>query len=109
MKTFRDNNPAYDVLYNRKRYETRRKRFFELYVFKKGCPDCGVKYKNRFVYEFDHTNGIKKADRKLKDIRKAYNYSLKKLFKEFRTGEYICANCHKIRTYTRKQHPKRIY
>ena len=103
------NRKIYNAVTNRLRYKRRRQRFFELYVKHKGCRDCNIKYKNYLVYEFDHINGIKRSDRKIKDITTAFKGSLKKLFKELRTGEYVCANCHKIRTYSNKQHKKLKY
>tara|TARA_R110000744_G_scaffold351919_1_gene457793 strand:+ start:317 stop:751 length:435 start_codon:yes stop_codon:yes gene_type:complete len=101
--------PRVKALWGRDRIAKRKQRFFNLYILKKGCPDCGVKHSNMAVYEFDHTDGSKGSSRLMPNIRHAYKSSLKRLFKELRTGEYICANCHNIRTHKRGQHSDRKY
>jgi hypothetical protein len=97
------------ALWARDRINKRKQRFFNLYIVKKGCPDCGVKHNNMAVYEFDHTDGTTQSTRQVPMIRSAFKGTLKRLFRELRNGEYICANCHNIRTDKRGQNSTRKY
>ena len=59
------------------------------------CKDCGVKYPY-YVMDFDHI-GAKSIE-----IHKLLNYtSIRRLEEEIALCELVCANCHRIRTFTR--------
>ena len=64
---------------------------------KSGCVDCEVKYPY-YVLDFDHTRGTKVAN-----ISQMLNtYSVEDIFKEIDKCDVVCANCHRERTYKRK-------
>lgn len=99
----------YKTISARERCERRKLRFFNLYTKHKGCVDCKTKFDTPLVYEFDHTDGTTTVSREIGSIHYAYKRSLKVLFKEIRKGQYICSNCHKLRTHKRKQFSIRKY
>ena len=96
------------ALNGRLRAARRKDRLHQLYTIKKGCPDCGIKGPKE-IYQFDHTDGSIGSKRLVKHIHLAFKRSLKKLFNELRNGEYICCNCHQLRTHKRKQFSKIKY
>jgi hypothetical protein len=62
----------------------------------KPCADCGVEYPY-YVMDFDHVRGVKEfgiAEKSRRGGRKA-------LADEIAKCDVVCANCHRIRTYTR--------
>ena len=63
------------------------------------CPDCGRKYPP-YVMDFDHQYP------KLKTREVSYmftrNWSLDKIKIEAEKCEVVCANCHRIRTYSKR-------
>lgn len=60
------------------------------------CSDCGVKYPS-FVMQFDHIGN------KNFNIANAVNgVSKEKLLHEISLCEVVCANCHAIRTHSRR-------
>ena len=64
----------------------------------KPCMDCGVQYPH-YVMDFDHRD--KKT--KLTSINRMINfhsYSKEKILKEMKKCDLVCANCHRIRTYS---------
>lgn len=64
---------------------------------KSGCVDCGQKYKS-YILDFDHVNGKKVAN-----IGQMLNYfSIEDILKEVAKCEIVCSNCHRERTYQRK-------
>lgn len=63
-----------------------------------GCVDCKIKYPF-YVLEFDHTQDNKEAN----IAWMATFASIEDILKETAKCEVVCANCHKARTYLRKQ------
>jgi protein-arginine kinase activator protein McsA len=61
------------------------------------CSDCGTK--DYRVFEFDHVSGDK-----VNNISQliAEGYSWKVVTSEIEKCEVVCANCHRIRTFTRQ-------
>lgn len=58
------------------------------------CKDCGIN--DVRVLEFDHL-----ADKTASVSSLMNGRSIKRMIEEIRKCEIVCANCHKIRTYTR--------
>lgn len=75
--------------------EENRERLKE-YLSTRSCTDC--KTTNWIVLEFDHVNDDKEdsVSRLL-----AGGYYWKRIMREIAKCEVVCANCHRIRTYTR--------
>ena len=65
----------------------------------KPCKDCGMWYPH-FVMDFDHVKGKKKIT-----IASAVKVHLSpdKLKEEIDKCEVVCSNCHRLRTFMRKQ------
>lgn len=66
--------------------------------------DCGIKYPH-YVMEFDHRN----PDTKVMCISAMVTHtSLDRVKAEIAKCDIVCANCHRARTWIRKQydHPK---
>ena len=64
---------------------------------KNGCLDCGTKYPF-YVLDFDHVYG-----KKVSNITHMLDYySIEDILKEIKKCEIVCANCHRKRTYERK-------
>lgn len=61
------------------------------------CADCNSKY-HWFQMDFDHVRGEK--DRAISEMVKN-KVSLKKIILEIEKCELVCANCHRLRTYSR--------
>jgi len=59
------------------------------------CTDCGEKYPF-YVFDFDHVRGTKKAS-----ISRLLCSSPNMIDKEVKKCELVCANCHRVRTYSR--------
>lgn len=91
---------------NRKAYIERKKKRRQkiraqitAYKEERSCTDCG-NYFSHYVMDFDHVKGEKKfaisrgPDKGL---------SFKTILKEIDKCELVCANCHRVRTFTRKQ------
>ncbi len=64
----------------------------------KPCADCGKTYPH-YVMDFDHRDKSKKTDNIAHLISQNY-FSEKKLLDEISTCDVVCANCHRIRTYS---------
>lgn len=63
------------------------------------CLDCGYQYPH-FMLDFDHVRGKKEfaiSSCLLKTM------SLERVMNEIKKCELVCSNCHRIRTYTRRQ------
>lgn len=85
------------VKYTRPLIEQKTKEIHE-YQMQKGCADCGYNA-HPAALEFDHVNG-----KKLFNIgEKIGNNSREKLWEEIAKCDVVCANCHAIRTTTRRQ------
>ena len=64
---------------------------------KNGCTDCGNSFP-WYVLDFDHVYGKKVAN-----IGQMLNYfSIEDILKEVAKCEVVCSNCHRERTYQRK-------
>lgn len=79
---------------NKKTIKNNRRKLLDILQDSK-CTDCGNK--NVLVLEFDHVRGTKKGH--ISDfVRLAYSWNT--ILKEMAKCEIVCANCHRIRTYT---------
>jgi hypothetical protein len=64
---------------------------------KNGCLDCETKYPF-YILDFDHVYGKKVAN-----IGQMLDYfSLEDILKEVAKCDVVCSNCHRERTYSRK-------
>lgn len=64
------------------------------------CHDCGLPGSTNIrMFDFDHVRG-----QKLFSIARGIQmgYSLDKLFQEIQKCDFVCANCHRVRTFNRK-------
>lgn len=66
----------------------------------KSCMDCGRSYPG-FVMDFDHVRGQKEFE-----LSRAHKRQITvvRLAEEVAKCDLVCANCHRIRTFTRQQH-----
>lgn len=62
------------------------------------CMDCGVKYPP-YVMDFDHRDGSLKEF----TISKHLNRAWKEVLAEVEKCDVVCANCHRIRTFSRRE------
>ena len=83
----------------RKRYE-HRSRLIDDYKLERGCVDCGWRLHPRAL-EFDHLPGSVKVANIASMISRT-QYSIEQIRAEMAKCEVVCANCHRIRTYTRE-------
>lgn len=63
----------------------------------KPCSDCSIQYP-WFVMDFDHVRGQKKFNLSMTTSRQR---SLRSVLDEIAKCDVVCANCHRIRTFTR--------
>lgn len=64
----------------------------------KPCMDCGVSYPP-YVMDFDHVRG-----EKVRNVAKLSQFSSEaKLLDEIAKCDLVCSNCHRERTWQRKQ------
>lgn len=92
-----------------KQNEARRLLKKELDAFKevRGCQDCEVSYPH-YVLEFDH---VPDRGKKIKTVSRLINSGTingKKLQTEIAKCYVVCANCHRTRTWKRKNDESRI-
>lgn len=84
----------------RKNTRSRRKRLQEFVrnLKNKPCTDCGNKY-HHYAMDFDHIDSNKSFN-----ISKGIDlgFSKEKLLKEIRKCELVCSNCHRVRTFNRR-------
>lgn len=61
------------------------------------CTDCGEKYPY-YVLDFDHIG------KKIKEVNSMVKkkYSITRIRQEIEKCEIVCANCHRVRTHTRR-------
>lgn len=75
--------------------------FIEIYKKGRSCVDCGISgEKHPYVLDFDHLegNGTKKFN------IGSWSHtvlSIKAIEEEIRKCELVCANCHRIRTFSK--------
>jgi hypothetical protein len=62
----------------------------------KPCTDCGQTFHPE-VMDFDHVKGMKKFS-----LSQGKSKSLKLVVEEIAKCELVCANCHRLRTFTRR-------
>lgn len=98
---WRSNN--HDRFIKRHRLHQRRKydKFLELtnsIKLEKGCADCGYK-EYAVALQFDHVRGNKEFT-----ISRRHFLPKSKILAEISKCEVVCANCHAVRTWKRKQH-----
>lgn len=63
-----------------------------------GCADCGYDG-HPAALDFDHLAGYEKS----KEVASMYLAAITRLFTEIMKCEVVCANCHRIRTFSRKR------
>ena len=61
------------------------------------CTDCGNCFHVEAM-EFDHVRGVK-----VKDISRMLSFSRDALLDELLKCDLVCANCHRVRTWERRQ------
>lgn len=66
----------------------------------RGCADCGYA-EHAEALDFDHRPGEVKL---LSIGRQCANAGIERLLAEVEKCDVVCANCHRVRTYTRGQH-----
>jgi hypothetical protein len=76
-----------------------KRRWLDDYKRGKPCTDCGTEYPPP-VMEFDHPNDDKECN---VSTMVARNYSRRRIEVEIAKCELVCANCHRIRTFTRRK------
>lgn len=86
------------VRYTRPSTERKMKEIHD-YQLEKGCVDCGYN-KHPAALEFDHVNSAEKLFNIGEEIG---NRSREALWAEIAKCEIVCANCHAIRTATRRE------
>lgn len=72
----------------------------------RGCADCGYK-QHSAALDFDHLPGTKKIDN-LSRLRSRRFGSTKCIETEILKCEVVCANCHRIRTFTRRREKRKL-
>ena len=70
---------------------------FVISLKQKPCMDCGIQYPH-YVMDFDHRDKKKKVA-SINRMIHIHRYSKKKILKEVKKCDLVCANCHRIRTY----------
>ena len=89
---------AWARLYQQRTGAIRRQKVRDLITAEKAkpCADCGHQYPH-YVMDFDHVRGEKIAA----VGTMLRNPSVRKVLDEISKCDVVCANCHRIRTYTR--------
>lgn len=98
QRNYRQANPAYRERSNKHiRDKTRERRAPLDKVKSRPCTDCGVAYPP-YVMDFDHVRG-----EKLFNISQAFvqNRPWEEIAAELDKCDLVCANCHRLRTWTR--------
>lgn len=99
MREYRKKNLLQMRATSRERYY--RKKAILTALKDKPCADCGIKYPS-YVMDFDHVRGEKKFF-----IHKSMAHALQVLLDEVAKCDVVCANCHRERTFRRKQWSRR--
>jgi len=63
------------------------------------CADCGRQYPP-YVMDFDHRDRTQKRF----SVGRGWEHSIQALLAEIAKCELVCANCHRERTFSRKDH-----
>ncbi len=98
-KNYEKNGERYYQKYTKEKREEFRKKSDE-YKLSLGCIDCGYK-ENAFALEFDHVKG-----KKTRCVSQYNNWDLALI--EVAKCVIRCANCHKIKTFTNREHLNRM-
>lgn len=72
----------------------------QAHKLKSGCADCGYRA-HPAALEFDHRPGSVKC---FNVMEKVGSYSMDVIWAEIQKCEVVCANCHAIRTTSRRVH-----
>ena len=96
----------YRNLDNKKRWTTERRKLYDSALIElksKPCTDCGGSFPP-YVMEFDHVpeRGPKKA--RIVSLIRSRSLNAPTLRSELAKCDVVCANCHRIRTFNRRQH-----
>lgn len=83
----------------RKVYQQRIAEFIQDLKGSTPCKDCMKQYPH-YVMEFDHLPEFEK----LNDVSKLTSAGMTKVQAEIAKCEIVCANCHSVRTWNRRQH-----
>lgn len=89
-----------------KSHKARQKHRRDLIKERKNAPcfDCGVRYP-WYVMDFDHVRGEKKFNLSIASNKM---FSVDVINEEIEKCDLVCANCHRIRTFTRTQLPDSV-
>lgn len=87
-----------------KKYNQIKRNFFLDYLSKQKCVDCGDD--RILVLQFDHLEP-RNSGKCVTEM--VYTHGLEKLKEEIKKCEVVCANCHSIRTFTRKKSDRLRY
>ncbi len=86
-----------------KRNKERVTKFIQEYKNKRKCADCGFSGKNfPYVLDFDHKNGRPTKTFTIGSWSHAV-LSIEAITREIEKCELVCANCHRIRTFSKKR------
>lgn len=75
--------------------------FVRDYKLERGCVDCGYR-KHHYALDFDHLPGMGKVNDVASMV--AGTYTLDDIKAEIEKCEVVCSNCHRVRSFDRKQH-----
>lgn len=97
---YQDNKQYYKDKANerKKRLVPKRRAIIDRYKLVKGCIDCGYN-KHPQALDFDHVTGDKEFDISPAVLNMT---SWKRIRLEIRKCEVRCANCHRIKTFERR-------
>ena len=100
VMNYNKNNPEKNKIWQQTIIKNRKKRFYDfLYPLKsKPCTDCNKSYPP-YVMQFDHRPGEIKSN----EVGTMLGCSEDKIASEIAKCDLVCANCHAIRTWTRRQ------
>lgn len=73
------------------------KKWIDSIKLERGCKDCGYK-RHPHALDFDHMPGFEKSF----EVSQSVGRSKENLLKEIEKCELVCANCHRIRTASRR-------
>lgn len=101
QKEWKKNNYEVNKKYFADRQRERRKQFRDIAQKLKAvpCADCKQTYPS-FVMDFDHVRGEKEFE--ISDAQHGLP-SIKRFLAEIAKCDIVCANCHRIRTHSRKE------
>ncbi len=99
-KYYTDNRERQSFLSNLRRIEYRKTRkAFIIKLKDLPCTDCGKKYPH-YVMDFDHRSGVSKLDNISHLVNQNF-LTYDQILTEVEKCDLVCANCHRIRTFTR--------